>query len=150
MEAKLDLLHQRMDEYEREPPDALSIEEIQAGANKWDGEHVQLQKGCKRNCRKKKDGRFPFFPEMNLWWYQRRVYKWLVKFHNGKSVKLKSLLKAREQNDITQPNDLTMKSVRAGIEICDKKLEELRPVAHAKQRKHLTERLKHDCKQENE
>ena len=42
MEAKLDLLHQRMDEYERKSPDALSIEEIQAGANKWDGEHVQL------------------------------------------------------------------------------------------------------------
>ena len=28
MEAKLDLLHQRMDEYERKSPEALSIEEI--------------------------------------------------------------------------------------------------------------------------
>ena len=96
MEAKLDLLHQRMDEYKRDVPDALSIEEIQAGANKWDGEHVQLQKRCKRDCRKKKDGRFLFFPEMNLWWHWRRVYKWLVKFHNGKNVKLKSLRKACE------------------------------------------------------
>ena len=34
MEAKLDLLHQRMDEYERKSPNALSIEEIQAEANK--------------------------------------------------------------------------------------------------------------------
>ena len=42
MEAKLNLLYKRMDEYERKSPDALSIKEIQAGANKWDGEHVQL------------------------------------------------------------------------------------------------------------
>ena len=43
-----------------------------------------------------------------------------------------------------------MANARTGIEICDKKLEELRPVAYAQQRKHLTERLKHHCEQENE
>ena len=43
-----------------------------------------------------------------------------------------------------------MASARAGIEICGKKLEDLRHVALAKQRKHLTERLKHHRKQENE
>ena len=69
MEEKLNLLHKRMDEYERKSPDAFSIEEIQAGANKWDSKHVQLPKGSKRDCRKKKDGRFPFFPEMNQWWH---------------------------------------------------------------------------------
>ena len=79
---------------------------------------------------------------MNQWWHRRRVYKWLVKFHNGKGVKLKSLRKACEHNEITQPNDSTMSSARAGIYLCNKKLEELRPVAYARQRKHLTERLK--------
>ena len=67
MEAKLDLLDQQMDEYEQKSPDPLSIKEIQAEANKWDSEHIQLQKGCKRDCRKKNDGRFSFFPEMNMW-----------------------------------------------------------------------------------
>ena len=87
---------------------------------------------------------------MNLWWHQRGVYKWLVKFHHRKDVKLKCLRKACEQNDVTQPSDSKMASATAGIEICDKKLEELRPVAYAKQRKHLTERLKHHREQENE
>ena len=59
------------------------------------------------------------------------MYKWLVKFHNGKNVKLKSLRKTREQNDITQPSNSTMASARAGIEICDKKLKDLRPMAYA-------------------
>ena len=77
------------------------------------------------------------------------MYKWLVKFHNGKSVKLKSLRKACEQNDITQPSDLTIANARAGIEICDNELEELRPVSYAKRRKPLTERLQHHREQEN-
>ena len=39
---------------------------------------------------------------------------------------------------------------RAGIEICDKKLKDLRPVPYAQRQKYLTERLKHHRKQENE
>ena len=42
-----------------------------------------------------------------------------------------------------------MANTRAGIDLCDRKLEELRPVAYARQRKHLTERLKLHCEQEN-
>ena len=90
-----------------------------------------------------------FLPRDKYVVHQRRVYKWLVKFHNGKDVKLESLRKACEQNDITQPSDSTMASARAGIEIFDKKLEDLRSLAYAKQRKHLTERLKHHHEQEN-
>ena len=78
------------------------------------------------------------------------MYRWLVKFHNGNGVKLKSLRKACERNEITQPKDSTMASARAGIDLCDRKLEELRPVAYARRQKHLTERLKHHCEQENE
>ena len=71
----------------------------------------------------------PFFPQMNVWWHRYRVYRWLVNFHNGTNAKLKSLRKACEQNDITQPSDLTMVSARAGIEICERKLDELHPMA---------------------
>ena len=66
MEARLDLLHRRMDEYKQKSPDAFSIKEIQAGANKKDGEHVHHQKGSGKDCRKEKDCGFPFFPEMNM------------------------------------------------------------------------------------
>ena len=43
-----------------------------------------------------------------------------------------------------------MANARAGIEICEKKLDGLHPVAFAKQRKHLTEQLKYHRDQENE
>ena len=99
-----------MDKYERNLPGALTIEEIQAGANKWDDEHVKHQKGSEKDHRKKKDGRFSFFIEMNLWWHRRCLYRWLVNFHNGKNVKLKRLRKACKQNDITQPSHSTMAS----------------------------------------
>ena len=68
---------------------------------------------------------------------------WLVNFHNGKNVKLKSLRKACEENNITQRSDSTIESTRAGIEICEKHLNEMPPVGFAKQRKYLTKRLKY-------
>ena len=43
-----------------------------------------------------------------------------------------------------------MASAKTGIEICEKKLEELRTVAFAKRQKHLTECLKHYREQEHE
>ena len=71
---------------------------------------------------KKKDGRFPFFQEMNVWWHRGCVFRWLVNLHNGKNVKLKSLRKACKENNITQPSDSAIESARAGIEICEKHL----------------------------
>ena len=79
-----------MDKYKKHESSAISIEEIQAGVNKWDGEHVQHQRGSEKDCRKKSDGLFPFFLKMNVWWHGHHVYRWLVKFHNGKNVRLNS------------------------------------------------------------
>ena len=85
-----------------------------------------------------------------MWWHKSCVYRWLVNFHNRKNVKLKSLCKAREQNNITQPRDLTIESARTGIEICVKHLNEMCPVVFAKRQKHLTEWLNYHRNQENE
>ena len=78
-----------------------------------------------------------------MWWHRRRVYRWLVKFHNGKNVKLKSLRNECERNNITQQSDLDVESARTSINICEKHLNELRLMTFDKQRNCLTEQLKY-------
>lgn len=67
--------------------------------------------------------------------------------HSCKAVR--SLRKAYERNKITQPSDSTIEGAKTGIEICEKHLNKLRPVAFAKQRKHLTEQLRYRRGQEH-
>ena len=105
MDKKFDQFHQWIDKYKKHKPCDILIEEIQVGANKWDGKHVLRQRGSGKDCRKKKDGKFPYFPEMNVWWHRRRVYKWLVKFHNGKNVNLRAYAKHVKQT--ISPNQVT-------------------------------------------
>ena len=47
MDEKLDLLHFLMDGFENGEPDAPTIEELLFLANKWDKEHVELEKDAK-------------------------------------------------------------------------------------------------------
>ena len=75
MDKKLDLLYQRMDECTKQEPGAMPIEGIKARFNKWDGEHVQHQRESEKDCRKRRDGKFPYFLEMNVGWHKRRVYR---------------------------------------------------------------------------
>ena len=87
---------------------------------------------------------------MNHWWHQRRTYRWLFNYFKGKSVKLKSLRKACEQNNVPQPHEMTLERAREGIKRCTDKLNELCPTALAKRREHLTNRLNTARQQDNE
>lgn len=44
----------------------MLITEIHAGANKVNKEHMKLERGSKKDCKKEKDEKFPHFPEMNI------------------------------------------------------------------------------------
>ena len=56
---------------EGEDPNVPTLDCIDAFVNNLDDEHVQIERFCETNCRKKKDGKFPYFPEMNQWWQKR-------------------------------------------------------------------------------
>ena len=73
MDCKLSWIESALEMVEREDLDAPTLDCIEAFTNKLDAEHVQIERFSETNCRKKKDGKFPYFPEMNQWW-QNVVY----------------------------------------------------------------------------
>ena len=71
MDCKLSWIESALEMVEREDLDALTLDCIEVFTNKLDAEHVQIERFSETNCRKKKDGKFPYFPEMNQWWQKR-------------------------------------------------------------------------------
>ena len=100
---KMDWIETALDMHENGDPNAPSLDIIDSFTNKLDAEHVQIQRCCDNKCRRKKDGKFPFFPEMNQWWHKRRVYRRLLKYLRGNGGKIKGLRKECERHEIPQP-----------------------------------------------
>ena len=64
---KIQWIETALDMRDNGDPNAPSLDIIESYTNKLDAEHVQIQRCCENKCHKKKDGKFPFFPEMNQW-----------------------------------------------------------------------------------
>ena len=138
MDCKLSWIESALDMVEREDSDAPTLDCIDAFNNKLDAEHVEIERFSETNCRKKKDGKFPYFPEMNQWWQKRCVYYRLLKYFRGDGVKLKGLRQECERHEIPQPSEITIEMVQEGITRCSDELDKLRPVAYPKRKEHLT------------
>ena len=110
-------------------PNAPSLDIIESYSNKLDAEHVQIQRCCENKCCRRKDGKFPFFPNMNQWWHKRRVYKRLLKYLRGNGGKIKGLQKECERHEIPQPCEMTIEKALEGIARCSDELDKLCPRA---------------------
>ena len=99
--------------------------------DKWDEEHVQLEKAAEKGCRKKKVGRIPYTPEVGEWVKRRNVLIRLEKYHASREqqtrskTKMKSLKDACISAHIPMPECTTLDTVQLELHICRTKLKEL-------------------------
>ena len=108
LDMKIEWIEMALDMRDYGDPNAPNLDTIDLYTNILDAEHVQIQRCCENKCRNKKNGKFPFFPDMNQWWHKRQVYNRLLKYLRGNGGKIKGLRKECERHEIPQSCDMAI------------------------------------------
>ncbi len=110
--------------------------------NKLDQEGEAYMKHAEKKCRRLKSGRIPFSPEASLWIRQCQVYRFLLRWHNGKLRNYGNLRRTARRCQINAPFQLTVEDIKLRMVICKEKCNYFRKHGQRHRRQHLMNCLK--------
>jgi hypothetical protein len=119
----------------------LAPVEFQLAFNKWDNELVELMLASEKKCRKIKNDYIPFSPIIGKWIKRLNLYRWAVKFKQGKHVNRTNLLRAFDVNNLPSPVHITLQEAQLEEHAALLMLEDMKKRAPELRVKHLQERL---------
>ena len=163
MKQKLRAIEDRTTKLEKGSHNGDSWEAIDDDFNKWDEEHVRLQRAAENKLSKAKSDRIEYSPESNAWIRRMQVLRWIESWRKKGSKKSRTnkrrptaakgnpanLKRACRNNNLPPPDRMTDDELARELTICKKKLCELQIISPNMRRKHLERRLKHHLQHDN-
>ena len=163
MKQKLRALEDRTAKLEDQPENGDSWEAIDDDFNKWDEEHIRLQRAAENKLSKVKSDRIEYSPESNAWVRRMQVLRWIKRWRKKGGKKSRTnkrrpndakgnpanLKRACRNNNLPSPAKMTDEELERELVICQKKLCQLQLTSPKMRKKHLERRLKYHVQNEN-
>ena len=106
-----------------------------------DRQFVELQKYAERKCRKIIKPDMEFSLEVKLWHKRVQAYKALIRLKEGKARNVPNIMRHARCNGISNPEELTVQQLSAGVTYAKAKKKLLKSTAPAKRHDQLREWL---------
>jgi hypothetical protein len=111
--------------------------------NRLDQESMELMTNAEKKCQKIKSGRIPFSPEAALWIRRTQVFRWLLRYHEGKISNRGNLKRTARQCGIENCLAIPIGEIHLRLRVCTNKCDYFRKNGKQYCRKHL-----HKCLQD--
>eukprot|EP00956_Cyclotella_meneghiniana_P019224 scaffold32771_cov65-Cyclotella_meneghiniana.AAC.1 len=120
----------------------VSAAQYQLMHNKWDNELGDFMASAEDQCSKFKSCHIEFSPTVGQWLKRRSIFKWILRWHDGKVPDTRNLQRAAARNQIEDPLGSSREDIEARLVACIGEIFKLKKSAPELRRKHLLDCLR--------